>query len=198
MGFPRHEYWNGLPCTSPGDLPDSGIKAASLMSQSVAGRFFTISTPWEAQGNPVGSGESEIKSLSCFPSSMKNKQNQIFCQGCRKSIPSGHQIFKSHDVKISLIIQVSSVTQLCLTLYNPWTAARQASLSSTNLQSLLKIMFTELVMPSNHLILWSPLLLLPSNFPSIRVFSNESVLLCLRWSKNWSFSFQWLFRTDFL
>ena len=69
-----------------------------------------------------------------------------------------------------------------------WTAACQASLSITNSQSLLKLMSTESVMPSNHLILCRPLLLLPSIFPSIRVFSNESVL-CIRWPKYWSFSF---------
>ena len=68
------------------------------------------------------------------------------------------------------------------------TAAHQASLSITNSQSLLKLMSIELVMPSNHLILCHPLLLLPSIFPSIRVFSNESVL-CIRWPKYWSFSF---------
>ena len=70
----------------------------------------------------------------------------------------------------------------------PWTAARQACLSITNSQSLLKLMSIELVMPCNHLILCCPLLLLPSIFPSIRVFSNESVLL-VRWPKYWSFSF---------
>ena len=70
----------------------------------------------------------------------------------------------------------------------PWTAARQASLSITNSQSLLKLMSIELVMPSNHLILCRPLLFLPSIFFSIRVFSNESVL-CTRWPKYWSFSF---------
>ena len=70
----------------------------------------------------------------------------------------------------------------------PWTAARQASLSITNSRSLLKFMFIELVMPSNHLILCHPLLLLPSIFPSIRVFSNESSL-CIRWPNYWSFSF---------
>ena len=68
------------------------------------------------------------------------------------------------------------------------TAVRQASLSITNTQSLLKLIFTELVMPSNHLILYCPLLLLPSIFPSIRVFYNESVLH-IRWPKYWDFSF---------
>ena len=70
----------------------------------------------------------------------------------------------------------------------PWTAAHQASLSITNSQSLLKLMSIELVMPSNHLILCHPLLLPPSIFPSIRVFSDESVLH-IRWPKYWSFSF---------
>ena len=70
----------------------------------------------------------------------------------------------------------------------PWTAARQASLSTTNSQSLLKLMSIKLVMPSNHLILCHPLLLPPSVVPSIRVFSNESAL-CIRWPKYWSFSF---------
>ena len=70
----------------------------------------------------------------------------------------------------------------------PWKAARQASLSTTNSQSLLKLMSIESVMPSKHLILCRPLLLLPSIFPSIRVFSNESVLH-IRWPKDWSFSF---------
>ena len=70
----------------------------------------------------------------------------------------------------------------------PWTSARQASLSITNSRSLLKLMSIESVMPSNHLILCHPLLLLPSIFPSIRVFTNESVLH-IRWQKYWSFSF---------
>ena len=70
----------------------------------------------------------------------------------------------------------------------PWTAARQASLSITNSWSLLKLMSTEFVIPSSHLILCCPLLLLPSIFSSIRVFSNESVF-CIRWPKYWRFSF---------
>ena len=70
----------------------------------------------------------------------------------------------------------------------PWTAARQASLSITNSQSLLRLVSIESVMTSNHLILCCPLFLLPSIFPSIRVFSNESAL-CIRWPKYWTFSF---------
>ena len=86
------------------------------------------------------------------------------------------------------MLQFSSVTQSCLTLCDPWTAACQVSLSITNSQSLLKLMSIESVMPSNHLILCCPRLLPPSIFPSIRVFSNESVLH-IRWPKYWSFSF---------
>ena len=82
-------------------------------------------------------------------------------------------------------VQLLSHVQLFAT---PWTVACQASLSITNSQSLLKLMFLESVMPSNHLILCRPLLLLPSIFPSIKVFSNESVLR-IRWPKYWSFSF---------
>ena len=82
-------------------------------------------------------------------------------------------------------VQLFSHVQLFAT---PWDAACQASLSITNSQSMLKLMSIELVMPSNHLILCHPLLLLPSIFPSIRVFSNESDL-CIRWPKYWSFSF---------
>ena len=82
-------------------------------------------------------------------------------------------------------VQSLSHVQLFAT---PWTAARQASMSITNSQSLLKLMSIELVMPSNHLILCWPLLLLPSIFPSIRVFSNESAL-CIGWPKYWSLIF---------
>ena len=81
------------------------------------------------------------------------------------------------------------VVQLFIGLFStPWTAARQASLSFTISWSLLRLMSIEAVMPSNHLIFCRPLLLLPSIFPSIRVFSNESAL-CIRWPKYWSFSF---------
>ena len=91
-------------------------------------------------------------------------------------------------IGFSSFFQFSSVTQSCPTLCAPWTVACQASLSFTVSQSLLKLMSIESVMPSNHLILFRPLLLLPSIFPSIRVFSNESVFH-IRWQKCWSFSF---------
>ena len=84
-------------------------------------------------------------------------------------------------------VQFSSVSHVQL-FEIPWTAARQASLSITNYQNLPKLMTIDSVMPSNHLILHRPLLLQPSIFPSIRVFSNESTL-CIRWKKYRSFSF---------
>ena len=93
-------------------------------------------------------------------------------------------IFVSHFDNSS--VQFSSV--VFDSFLTPWTAAHQAFLSITNSRSLLKLMSVESVMPSNHLILCPPLLLLPSIFPSTRVFSNESVLH-IRWSKDWSFSF---------
>ena len=87
---------------------------------------------------------------------------------------------------------LSSVSQFSRSVMydsaTPWTAARQASLSITSSQSLLKLMSIKSVMPSNHLALCHPLLLLPSIFPSIKVSSSESVLL-IRWSKYYSFSF---------
>ena len=86
------------------------------------------------------------------------------------------------------VFQFSSVTQSCPTLCDPMNCARQASLSITNSRSSLKLMPIESVMPYNHLILCRPLLLLPSIFPSIRVFFNESSLR-MRWPKYWSFSF---------
>ena len=94
-------------------------------------------------------------------------------------------------VCVSLRVQFSSVQSLSHVQFiaTPWTAAPQASMSITNSWGPLKLMSITLVMPSNHLILCRPLLLPPSIFPSIRVFSNELVL-CIRWPKYWSFSFR--------
>ena len=102
---------------------------------------------------------------------------------------------EDHTLKLKIvngisvqIVQFSSVTHHVQLFVTPWTAAHLASLSITNSWSLPKLTSIELVMPSNHLILCCPLLLLPSIFPSIRIFSNESVLH-IRWTKYWSFSF---------
>ena len=94
---------------------------------------------------------------------------------CKKKKKLGHFV----------VVQLLSYVRLFVT---PWTAAHQASLSITDFQSLLKLLSIESVMPSNHFILCRLLLLLPSIFPNIRDFSNESAL-CIRWPKYWSFSF---------
>ena len=115
---------------------------------------------------------------------VENGQLKKDCQSHTKSFwvySRGNQLY-------IVGIQFSLVAQSCPTLCDPWTAAHQASLSITNSWSLPKPMSIELVIPSNHLILCHPLLLLPSIFPSIRVFSNESALR-IRWPKYWSFSF---------
>ena len=102
-----------------------------------------------------------------------------------------HSAIKSHICTWLLekpsVQSVQLLSHVWLFLMTPQTAARQASLSITNSWSLPKLMSIESVMPSNHLILCCPLLLLPSIFPSIRVFSNQSVLR-IRWSNYWSFS----------
>ena len=99
-------------------------------------------------------------------------------------MPLKHRAHRTLKLSLSSVHSLSRV-QLFAT---PWTAARQASLPITNSQSSLKLMPIESVMPSNHLILCRPLLFPPSIFPSIRVFSNESVL-CIRWPEYWSFNF---------
>ena len=97
------------------------------------------------------------------------------------AVPSAHSGYLSQFSSVQLLSRVRLFE-------TPWTAARQASLSITNSQSLHKLMSIESVMPSNHLILCLPLLLSPSIFPSIRVFSGGSAL-CIRWPRYWSFSF---------
>ena len=101
-----------------------------------------------------------------------------------KNVTKANPSKEAHEKRFSSVQSLSGI-RLFVT---PWTTALQASLSITNPQSPLKPMSIELVMPSNHLILGRPLLLLPSICPSIRVFSNESVLP-IRWLKYWSFSF---------
>ena len=114
-------------------------------------------------------------------------------------------LFLNYEKSVSYHYQFSSVQSVSRVwvFATPWMAARLASLSSTNSQSLFKLMSIESLMPSSHLILCRPLLLLPAIFPSIRVFSSESVLH-IRWPKyllelqlQYQF-FQWIFRTDFL
>ena len=106
-----------------------------------------------------------------------------------EEVKSVSQSFALVNEIITTMIQFSSVQLLShdRLFATPWAAARQTSLSITNSHSLLKLMSIESVIPSNHLILCCPLLLPPSIFPSIRVFSNKSLLI--KWPKYWSFSF---------
>ena len=108
----------------------------------------------------------------------------------KMNLPQVYMIYISLSSLCSCVMFSQSVQSLsCVQLFvTPWTAAHQASLSITNSWSLLKFMSVEWVMPSNHLILCRPLVLPPSIFPSIRVFSNESVFH-IRWWKDWSFNF---------
>ena len=115
----------------------------------------------------------EISFVIAFESQQITKRERYFMQ--RKQV---YQFSSAQSLSLSHV-------QLFAT---PWTTARQASLFITNSQSLLKLMSIESVMPSNHLTLCRPLLLPPSIFPSIRVFSNESALR-VRWPKYWNFSF---------
>ena len=144
----------------------SSIVAGSQLSCLMACEIFSDqrSNPcplhWQADFQPVHHHES---SQACF----------IKCQT--------HYNF-------SVNIQFSLVAQLCLTLCNPMNPSTLGLPVHHQLQDPPKLMFIELVMPSNHLIFCCPLLLLPSIFPSIRVFSNKSAL-CIRWPKYWSFSF---------
>ena len=120
-------------------------------------------------------------SRSVVSDSLRPREPQHTRPPCPSPTPEVHP---NHYMIITSVQSLSHV-QLFAT---PWTAAHQASLSIANSQSLLKLMSIESVMPSNHLILCRPLLLLPSFFPSIRVFSNESALH-IWWPKFWSFSF---------
>ena len=140
-------------------------------------------------------GSENLKRQGHFLSTMSQSGNAFWKMSKRWPVsmvecPKMNYNFFHWDMVLlvgNLICSVQSLS--CVRLFaTPWTAACQASLSITNSQSLLKLMSIKLVMPSNHLFLCHPLLLLPSIFPSIRVFYNESVL-CIRWPKCWNFSF---------
>ena len=109
-----------------------------------------------------------------------------------KSLTADLEVNCTSGQRLLKVMMLTSVQFSCSVVFQlfetPWIAARQASLSVTNSRSLLKLMSIKSVMPSSHLILCHPLLLLPPVPPSIRVFSNESTL-CMRWPKYWSFSF---------
>ena len=124
---------------------------------------------------------------------LKSWQSDVFSKICLTQV-GRREIFylwlakQKNGVSLSSVQSPSCVRLFVWLFATPWIAACQASLSITNSRSLLKLMSIELVMPFSHFILCCPLLLLPSIFPSIRVFSNESMLR-MRWPKYWSFSF---------
>ena len=155
------------------DLPNPGIEPRSPILQ-------VDSVPAEPQGKPKNTGVGRLSLIQQIFLTQESKQGLLHCRWILSQLSyqrSPHPEFSS--------VQLLSRVRLFAT---PWTAARQASLSITNSRSLLKFMSIESVMPSNHFILCHPLLLLPSIFPSIRVFSNESVLH-IRLPKYWSFRF---------
>ena len=151
-------------------LPFCSPLDCNLPGSSVHGIFQTRLQEWVAISSSEGS--SQLRDQTCI--------SYVSCIGRRPLCRLGRGIRSGGSVQFSHSVVSDSVT--------PWTAAGQVSLSITNSQSLPTLMSIESVMPSNHLILCRPFLLLPSIFPSIRVFSNESVLH-IRWPKYWSFSF---------
>ena len=235
MRFFRKEYWGGLPCPSPGDLPDPGIEPRSPALQ---GDYSSSEPPGKDQVLQK-SYILEIYLTFCI-SLQSNLLAHFFCfdwmlKSCflhffslsfsllihlhghhwsskyRKEVWCVlseywyyHSWLKSGLYKMKVLQKSKcAIYQCCQVCYDynsiqllshvrlfasPWTAARQASPSITNSWSPPKPMSIESVIPSNHRILCHPLLLLPSIFPSIRVFSNESALH-IRWPKYWGFSF---------
>ena len=175
-----------------------GIEPTSLTSPALAGKLFTPSAIWEAQANCSNPQTWESGADCVFKLSFKSgqiKMNEF------QSVPVAFSFWEEHTLRF--LIQFSSVPLLSPVWFfvTPWTSAHQASLSMTNSWSLLKLMSIESVMPSNHLILCRLFLLLPSIFPSIRVFSNVSSLHQMAKVLEFQLqhqSFQWIFRTDYL
>ena len=179
--------------TCPGLPTQPGFPVDSHGKQSAGNVGNMGSNP--GSGRPPGGGLGNTLQYSCLENPMDREAWQARVQRASKSLKQlimhtctcarTHTRTLKHNLLIFSSVQSLSLVQLFAT---PWTAACQASLSITNFQSLLKLMSTESVMPSNHLILCRPLLLLLSIIPSTRVFSNES-LLWISWPKYWSFSF---------
>ena len=162
-----------------------------FLHESVALRRNAVSAPPLEKYNSFPSMHM-IKKRKRNTSQVKRKDRSVsslWTGGvCQRFLLTEGLVLPRHVGWLVLRAYCCSITKSCLTLYDPWTAARQASLSFAISQSWLKLTSIESVMPSNHLILCRPLLLLPSIFPSIRVFSNESALH-IRWPQYWSFNF---------
>ena len=161
IGFPRQKYLSGLIFPTLEDLPNPCIKTVSSASPALQ----VDSLPLCYLGSPF-----------------------LFSRSGQRYWISNMETGDGPGTETVLLISSVQLLSHVWLFVTPWTAARQASLSITKSQRLLKLMFIELVLPSNCLILCRPLLILPSIFPSIRILSNESVLP-IRWAKYWSFSF---------
>ena len=160
MGFSRQEYWSRLPFPSPGDLPNSGIKSRSSALQADALPSEPLGKLQDSMVYHKNRSRNQGKRIES-PEISPCLHGQLICD-------KGHRICDKEKIN-----SVQSLSHVRCSV-TPWTVAHQASLFITNSQSLLKLLSIELVIPSNYLILCRPLLLLPSLFPSIRVFSNES------------------------
>ena len=182
----------------PAHLVNTSVPALSLISEGVLEALQQVWLPQASRGEvggqslklgmtwvhfSPGEGNGNSFQYSCLEHPMNRRgwwaTVYAVVRG-RLDLGTEYILTKGRKSRQFSSVKIDSVT--------PWIAACQASLSTTNSQSLLKLMSIESVMPSTHLIRCCPLLLLPSIFPSMRVFSNES-LLCIRWPKYWSFSF---------
>ena len=170
-------------CIAPHSSPSRPCKQGSSGKAKLPTACYSRETKSSSPGSrPPGA----VQPYSSPSSGSQMREGTMKCGSLPSAMPvlSVLPLSTIHQMSVA-VVQLLSRVQLFET---PWTAARQAPLSFTTSQSLLKLMPTESVMPSDHLILCCPLLLLPSIFPNIRVFSNESAL-CIRWPKYWSFSF---------
>ena len=193
---------NGIACTrGPPGTAGSGLSTHSyhvnILHPTLEFLELSITmTAWEKSWEIKNPRLGEIRnSHSCGPGSNLETFRQLLLEFllCRFFLLQLQNLPQLLD---------TSIAQSCPNLCTLGTAARQVSLSNTNSRSLLKLMSIESVMPSNHLILCHTLLFLPSIFPSIRIFSNDTLILHIRCPKYWFHlqhqSFQWIFRTDFL
>jgi len=151
MGFSRQEYWSGLPCPPPGDLPDPGIEPTSTVAPA-----FQVDSLQLPKGKPWQMAVHEGKNACQY--SLRNRR---------------FGFIENYTPRVGLACCCCSVTKSCPTLCDPMDSPCQALLSFTSSRRLLRFMSIVLVLLCNHLILCCPLLLLPSIFPSIRVFSSH-------------------------
>ena len=186
----------------PGELDSfvchfgNGKKATKVIHKMRGERTQKVSL-WDMRKSEKSFGVNQDYWVFCFtsmpylaatlkPQGMATPEKESAVQLAGARTGPAFQVPPKRMMDQSYVVVIQSLSHVW-PLVTPWTAARQASLSITNFQSLLKLMSIESVIPSNRLILCCPLLLLSTIFPSIRVFSNESAL-CIRWPKYWSFN----------